>query len=135
MFLGTFTQKILAKGQIVLPAKIRAQLPDRKAVLVKGFDKCVYGFSVGAWEEIARQELLRPILSDDGRKMRQQVFAQAEEVDADQQGRVVLPAYLREYAGIATEMVIIGAGDHFEIWAVNEWAIRKEEIKDIKWGT
>lgn len=134
MFLGTFTQKILGRGQIVLPAKIRAQLPDRKAVLVKGFDKCIYGFSVSAWEEIAKQELLRPILSDEGRKMRQQVFSQAEEVDADNQGRVVLPGYLREYADIVVEIVIIGAGDHFEIWAANEWEKIKEEIKDIKWG-
>lgn len=134
MFLGTFTQKILAKNQVVLPSKIRAQIPNRKAILARGFDKCIYGFPLEAWEEIAKQELLRPILSEEGRKIRQQVFSQAEEVDADKIGRVVLPSYLREYAGLTGEIVIIGAGDHFEIWAAGEWAKRQEEIKDIKWG-
>ena len=53
--------------------------------------------------------------------MPQQVFSQAEEVDCDKQGRFVVPTYLRDYAGITEEIVIIGAGDHFEIWDKDEW--------------
>lgn len=125
MFLGTFTLKLLANSQVVLPAKIRSQLPDRRAVLAKGFDKCVYGFTVEAWQKLSEQELLKPLLTEDGRRMRQRVFSQAEEVDCDKQGRFVVPAYLRQHASIDEEIVIIGTGDHFEIWDKDEW----EQVK------
>jgi len=121
MFLGTFTLKLLGSAQVVLPAKLRGQLPDRRAVLAKGFDKCVYGFTIDTWQKLAEQELLKPLLTTEGRRMRQQVFSQAEEVDCDKQGRFVVPTYLRDYAGIREEIVIIGAGDHFEIWDKDEW--------------
>lgn len=126
MFLGTFTLKLLTNSQVVLPAKIRAQLPDKRAVLAKGFDRCVYGFTLEAWEKLAEQELLKPLLTEEGRRIRQRVFSQAEEVDCDKQGRFVIPGYLREYAGISEEITIIGAGDHFEIWNQKEW----EKIKN-----
>lgn len=122
MFLGTFTLKLLSSSQVVLPAKIRSQLPDKRAVLAKGFDKCVYGFTVEAWQKISETELLKPLLSQEGRRMRQRIFSQAEEVDCDKQGRFVVPGYLRDHAGITEEVVIIGAGDHFEIWDKDEWA-------------
>lgn len=121
MFLGTFTLKLLGSGQVVLPAKLRGQLPDRRAILAKGFDKCVYGFTIDTWQRLSEQELLKPLLTEEGRRMRQQVFSQAEEVDCDKQGRFVVPAYLRDYAEISVEIVIIGAGDHFEIWNKNDW--------------
>ncbi len=121
MFLGTFTLKLLGSAQVVLPAKLRGQLPDRRAVLAKGFDKCVYGFTIDTWQKLAEQELLKPLLTTEGRRMRQQVFSQAEEVDCDKQGRFVVPTYLRDYAGIREEIVIIGAGVHFEIWDKDEW--------------
>jgi MraZ protein len=89
--------------------------------LAKGFDKCVYGFTLDTWQRLAEQELLKPLLTEEGRRMRQRVFSQAEEVDCDKQGRFVVPAYLRQYAGIVEEIVVIGAGDHFEIWDKDEW--------------
>lgn len=128
MFLGTFTLKLLAGSQVVLPAKLRAQLPDGRAVVAKGFDKCVYGFTVDTWQKLAEQELLKPLLTQEGRRIRQKVFSVAEEVDCDRQGRFVVPGYLRDYAGIAEEIVIIGAGDHFEIWDKKEWERLIDEL-------
>ncbi len=122
MFLGTFTPKFLAKGQIALPAKIRNGLGGDRTVLTTGFDKCLYGFSLEDWQKIAASELVKPLSTAEGRLVRRQMFASAEEVDLDNQGRFVINENLRNYAGInGEEVIVIGAGDHFEIWDKNEW--------------
>lgn len=121
MFLGTFKSKLLTKNQHSLPSKIRAGLDGRRAIISIGFDKCIYGFSAKDWEKIVEQELMKPLISEEGRRIRQRIFAQAEEVDLDKQGRFVIPEYLRSYAGILEDIVVIGAGDHFEIWSAPEW--------------
>lgn len=131
MFLGTFTPKLLSKGQLSLPAKIRNRLVGNRAVITIGIDKCVYGFSMDAWEKLVEAELLRPIMSEDGRRLRQQFFSQSEEVDLDNQGRFVIPDYQRQYAGIKTDLVVIGAGDHFEIWDKAEWGKIKLTFKPL----
>lgn len=131
MFLGTFNPKLLSKGQLSLPAKIRNRLAGNRAVITIGIDKCVYGFSITDWEKLVEAELLRPILSEDGRRLRQQFFSQSEEVDLDNQGRFVIPDYQRQYAGIKTDLVVIGAGDHFEIWDKAEWEKIKLTFKPL----
>lgn len=125
MFLGTFTQKLLAKGQIVLPAKIRANLGGDRAILTTGFDKCIYGFSVTDWNQLSQLELVKPVSTEEGRKVRQKIFAGAIEVEFDDIGRCVVPEYLRSYAGLSDRLTTIGAGDHFEIWDSSSW----EELK------
>lgn len=121
MFLGKFATKLLPSNQFILPAKLRTGLKINELIIARGFDKCIYGFSVEEWEKIANQELLKPLLSEEGRRMRQKVFSQAEQVDYDKQGRFVLPEYLLSYAGIKDQIILIGAGDHFEIWDKDEW--------------
>lgn len=111
----------MPQNQFVLAAKLARNLGGNKLVIAQGFDKCVYGFTVDQWQKIAEAELLKPLLTDEGRRMRQQIFAKAEEADLDKQRRFVLPEYLLKHAGIKDELVVIGAGDHFEIWDKDEW--------------
>lgn len=121
MFLGTFTPKLLANGQVSLPAKIRSHLGGNKAVITTGFDRCLYGFSLPDWQKITQSELTRPLSTAEGRQIRRQIFANAQEIDLDSQGRFVLSETWRQFAGIRKNLVIIGAGDHFEIWDEGEW--------------
>ena len=121
MFLGTFSTKLMPNNQFVLASKLAKNLVGDKLVIAQGFDKCIYGFDVAEWQKIAETELLKPLLTPEGRRMRQDIFSKAEEVDLDKQRRFVLPDYLLQYAGIKEEMVVIGAGDHFEIWDKDEW--------------
>lgn len=116
MFLGTFSTKLMPKNQFALPAKLTRTLVGNVLIIAKGFDRCVYGFSTDEWQKIAEAELLKPLLTEEGRQMRQRVFSQAEYVDLDKQRRFVIPEYLLKHAGINDEMIVIGAGDHFEIW-------------------
>jgi MraZ protein len=121
MFLGTFSSKLAPQNQFVLAAKLARNLKSNRLVISQGFDKCIYGFDVDEWQKIAEAELLKPLLTGEGRQMRQQVFSKAEEVDLDKQRRFVLPDYLLEHAGLKDELMVIGAGDHFEIWDKDEW--------------
>lgn len=121
MFLGTFTPKLLSNDQIALPAKIRSKLDSNQAVLTTGFETCIYGFSVQEWEKLAEIELQKPLSSEEGRRVRRQFFASAEVVDLDGQGRFVLPNFLKNYAELTSDLIIVGVGDHFEIWNNDEW--------------
>lgn len=121
MFLGTFTPKLLANGQLSLPAKIRSALGSDRAVLTTGFEKSIYGFSTDEWNKLAAMELAKPLSTDEGRDIRRKMFAAACEIETDDQGRFVLPEFLKKYAGIQEELVVIGAGDHFEMWNTHEY--------------
>lgn len=121
MFLGNFPTKLTSNHQLSLSVRLRGGLKSNQLIIAKGFDKCVYGFSSEEWQKIAEQELLKPLLTEEGRRMRQKVFSQAEEIDLDNQGRFVVPEYLVKHAELKDEVVIIGAGDHFEIWDKDEW--------------
>lgn len=121
MFLGTFSPALALTGQLALPAKLRSALGSDRAIITTGFDKCINGFSVTDWNRISDQELVKPLSTGEGRKIRHQMFARAVEVDLDDQGRFVIPENLRKFAGIKTAVAVVGAGDHFEIWDKDEW--------------
>lgn len=121
MFLGTFEPKLSANDQLALPAKIRSGLGSDRAILTTGFDRCIYGFTLEDWKRITDLELEKPLSTVEGRQIRQKMFAKACEIDLDDQGRFVLPATLKEFANIDAQIVIIGAGDHFEIWNLQDW--------------
>ncbi len=117
-FLGTYEPTLLPNFQLALPAKIRKGIHGNTLVLGAGFDTCISGFDLSSWEKIVEPALAKEIFTPDGRKLRRQIFGSAEEVKTDAQGRLAIPQHLRSYAGIeiGDELIVIGAGDHFEIW-------------------
>lgn len=121
MFLGTYSPALASTGQVALPTKLRSALGSDRAVITTGFDKCLNGFSVDDWNKISGQELEKPLSTEEGRKIRHQMFARAIEVDLDDQGRFVIPENLRNFAKIKKELIFVGAGDHFEVWDKDEW--------------
>lgn len=129
MFLGEFKHNLTAGKRLALPKKIREQIAGNEVVLAKGFEPCVFGFTREAWSEAAKQELMVPISEARGRQIRRQMFAGAQVVGIDGQGRVVLPDALIGWAGIKGEMTVIGAGDHFEIWDSKSWHAYLEETE------
>ena len=64
MFLGTFSTKLMPNNQFVLPAKLSRTLTGNVLIIARGFDKCIYGFTVEEWQKIAEAELLKPLLSN-----------------------------------------------------------------------
>jgi MraZ protein len=131
MFLGTYRPTLISKARLTLPKKIRKELKGKSLVLTIGFEKCIFGFERKQWEKIIEPELLRPLFSDaEGRNLRRKMCAEAFTVKLGAQGRFIIPERMMKYASISGKIILIGAGDHFEIWARDQWEKYAKEIEN-----
>ena len=121
LFLGEYVHVLDDRGRITLPRKIRQELVGEEIVLSRGFDSCIFGFDRESWEKEAGRHLEGNLTDPKSREIRRYLFAAAENAELDRLGRIILPAHLKEYAGIGKDVVIVGAGDHFEIWEKTLW--------------
>lgn len=132
MFLGEYKVKFTGQGRIVLPRKFRNGIEGEKTVVLsRGMDGCIWGFSKSDWEEEVKKQLEVPVTEKAGRDLRRYLFSAAEMVMVDEQGRFVIPGVLLEYAELKDEAVVIGAGDHFEVWAPSVWKSLLKEITSV----
>ena len=121
MFTGEYRHSVDAKGRLAVPAKFRAQL-ESGAFVSRWMDSCLAIWPRADWERLAAKVAALPTVENAGaRSFSRFVFANAVEVVWDAQGRFVLPSYLREAAGLASEAVIVGSLDHAEIWTPDRW--------------
>lgn len=121
LFLGEYDHSLDERGRVTIPKKIRQELESAHIVLSKGFESCVFAFDIREWERQAEQQLESPVTDKEGRNVRRYLFSGAEKVEIDKLGRILVPALLKEYANINGEVVIVGAGDHFELWNKSDW--------------
>jgi MraZ protein len=119
MFLGEYEHTIDAKGRMAVPARFRAAL-DRGAILSKGMGACLSVYTVQRWQERS-DALVAGKTSEELRDFERRIFPSASEVELDAQGRIVIPAKLRSYAQLTTEVAVVGVRDHIEIWDRSTW--------------
>ena len=129
MFTGEYRHSVDDKGRIAVPSKFRAQLSDG-AVISRWLDACLAIHTKTGWEALAAKVAGLPITDAGSRLFQRYVFAGAVEADLDRQGRVVLPAYLREAAGLGEEAVVVGSRDHAEIWSPPRWDDYRTALDD-----
>lgn len=129
LFLGEYDHALDERGRVTLPKKIRNELETNTVILAQGFDTCVFGYDKTEWEHEAEKQMTASVTDKTGRMMRRYLFGSAEKAEIDKLGRVVLPAHLKEYAGIHGEVKVIGAGDHFELWDRKAWETYSIEMK------
>ncbi len=129
MFLGTYKAYFSDKKErsstsfrVILPKKFRRELgTDERFFIVSGLDGEIWGFSNKEWQKEAEKRLGVPLTDETGRELRRKFFSRAEECGLDSQGRFIISKELIDYAGIKNEILLIGAGDHFEIWDPKKW--------------
>ncbi|MDQ6753876.1 MAG: division/cell wall cluster transcriptional repressor MraZ [Actinomycetota bacterium] len=121
MFLGTHSPRLDEKGRIILPAKFREELANG-LVLTRGQERCIYVFSEREFERVHEQMREAPISSRQARDYIRVFLSGASDEVPDKQGRVTIPAALREYAGLGRELAVIGAGSRAEIWDATAWS-------------
>ena len=119
MFLGEYEHTIDTKGRMAVPARFRAQL-DRGAVISKGKGFCLSVYTMQRWDEKSA-ELTEGKTSEELRDFERRIYPSASEVELDGQGRMVIPAKLRAYAGLGSDVTVAGVRDHFEIWDRAVW--------------
>ena len=129
VFFGEFFVTFSGQARIVLPKKIRELLKGNTFILTKGFNACLSGYDKEDWELKAKELLQVSLLEKENLEKRRFVFASAVYLEIDDQGRFVIPRNLLNYAALAEKAVIIGVGDHFEIWDENKWEKYLKEIK------
>jgi MraZ protein len=127
MFLGEYEHTIDAKGRMAVPAKFRGQL-DRGAVISKGMGRCLSVYTMMRWEEKSTA-LVEGKADEELRDFERRIFPSASEVELDGQGRLVIPAKLRTYAGLASEVTVAGVRDHIEIWDRTTWREYQERLE------
>ena len=137
MFLGTHTPRLDDKGRLILPAKFRDELAGG-LVVTKGQERCLYVFPMAEFRRIAEQLQATPVTHKAARAYSRVFFASAYDQIPDRQGRITIPAPLREYAGLQRDLAVIGASNRVEIWDYQAWerylAESEESFSDIEEG-
>lgn len=129
VFFGEYQVNLSGAGRFLLPKRIRELLKGNTFILTKGFDNSLAGYDKEDWEKRASDLLNPSILQPTDLKERREIFSALTYLEIDEQGRFVIPKNLLNYSGLKDEAVIIGVGDHFEIWSNEKW---KEYNKRIK---
>lgn len=120
MLIGEYNHSTDSKGRISVPAKFRSELGS-SAIVTKGLDSCLFLYPKAQWEVMAQKLASLPVSSSSARAFARLMLSGAMEVEIDKQGRALLPTYLREYAGIGTDVVSAGLFNRVEIWDKKAW--------------
>ena len=125
MLIGEYQHTIDAKGRVNFPAKLREDLGE-KFIVARGMDGCLAVYSFAEWTRL--EESFMGHRDSKTRFIQRFIFSSAAEVEPDKQGRIVIPANLRSYAGLQKDVVIIGASVRAEIWSRENWEKNCEQM-------
>jgi MraZ protein len=120
MFWGEFTHHLDKKGRLIIPARYRPDL-QYGAILTRGLDRNLVIYPREAWRTVTEQLNQMPITHATGRALRRLMFSGAVELALDRQGRALIPAYLRDYASLNGEALLVGMETFIEIWEPRSW--------------
>ncbi|HEX9502711.1 MAG TPA: division/cell wall cluster transcriptional repressor MraZ [Patescibacteria group bacterium] len=120
MFIGEYTISMDAKGRIAVPAKFR-NLLNAAAVVTRGLDKSLFLYPRSEWEAIAGKLAALPLSKANSRAFSRLMLAGAYDVELDKQGRMMIPEYLRKFAGLSKKVVVAGLYNRIEIWNEDAW--------------
>jgi len=128
MFIGEYRHTFDTKNRISLPAKFRKQL-GTSVVVTRGFDKCLFVYPKSAWKTEAAKMAKHSLGNAAGRGLARLMLAGASEADVDTAGRVLVPDYLKSFAGLSLKSVIAGVSDRVEIWDEEAWSTYTANIE------
>lgn len=121
VFYGEYLVSSSGANRFVLPKKIRELLKGNIFILTKGFDFCLNGYDREDWEKRINNLFFQPLISKEQLEKQRFIFSSMHYVEIDYQGRFVIPKSLLQFTSIEDKIIIIGVGDHFEIWNENKW--------------
>jgi MraZ protein len=128
MLLGEYKHNLDIKGRVAIPAKFREEL-KAGAIITRGLDKCLFLFGVKEWETLIQKLLSLPLSQANSRAFVRLMLAGAAQVEFDNQGRILIPEYLRNYAGLKKQVIITGLYSRVEIWDNELWENYKRKTE------
>ncbi len=132
MFYGEFGYKIDEKGRVPLPPRFRAAF-NEGIVLSPGQEKCIVARTVSEWKKLADDLASSSLSPSKMRTLNRAIFATTFNTSLDRQGRAAIPATLRDYAGITSDVVVAGANNSLEIWDKKLWEGEKANAQSQAW--
>lgn len=120
MFIGEYHHTIDQKGRLAIPAKFRITF-KKGAVVTRGLDNCLFLYTPDEWKKLAEKLANLPISQSNTRAFARLMLAGAMDVELDKQGRIIVPEYLRKFAGVKKRTVIAGLYSRLELWSEDSW--------------
>lgn len=120
MVVGQYQGKMAQNGRVALPKKFREELGSH-FIITQGYEDSLLIVPFKNWELIVKEITNKPFLMGQTRDTTRFLLGGASSVDLDEQGRFVIPSYLRSYAQIASEVVFLGLGQYIELWDSKHW--------------
>lgn len=124
MFYGEYEHTLDKKGRLILPARIRETAKANfieKFYVTRGLDECLFVFSEDEWKSQEGRFKQLSFTKSEARRFNRLFFSGAVEIVPDGQGRMLIPKYLKDYAGIKKDVVIAGISNRIEIWDKDKW--------------
>ncbi|MBP3868094.1 MAG: division/cell wall cluster transcriptional repressor MraZ [Solobacterium sp.] len=129
MFMGEYRHSLDSKNRLIIPARFREELGDT-FVITRYLDGCLTVYTSAQWEALTGKIASIPLTSKAGRQFSRLFLSKAITCEPDSQGRVQLPQALIKAADIDKKCVVIGTGDHVEIWSEERWDAYSDSLDD-----
>ena len=133
-FLGRYQTTLDEKGRFSLPAKLRSvvgpsdqPLLERDAILTKGWEGCLSLYPLIEWEEFQRRLASQTFTQKDFRDFSRRFYSSATVVTPDKSGRILIPGYLVEEAGLGRELLVLGLNRYIEIWNPEHYRYNEQQ--------
>ncbi len=120
MLMGEYHNNLDAKGRIVIPSKFREELGE-KIILTRGLDGSLFIYSIQKWEELTEKLKTLSFTEKEARNFTRFMLSGANTLEFDKQGRIIIPNYLKDYANLTKEVVLVGVLNRVELWSCENW--------------
>ncbi len=120
MFVGEYSHSLDSKGRLIIPSRFREALGDTFMV-TKGLDGCLSIYDMEGWKNLESKLQALPLTNANARKFTRFMLGGAIECEVDKQGRILIPANLREFAHLTKDVALVGVGGRIEIWDKETW--------------
>jgi MraZ protein len=133
MFYGEYEHTIDKKGRLIIPSKFRDSFKEydiERLYITRGLDRCLFLFTENEWKSQESKFKSISFTKSESRKFNRIYFAGATNIECDRQGRILIPKYLKDYAGIKRDVMIIGVSNRIEVWSKEAWQHYYNGAKD-----
>ena len=128
MLIGEYTHSLDEKNRISLPSKFRKEL-GKTVIMTRGLDQCLFLFPLTEWKKLSKQVGELGLSKADTRGLNRFLFAGAQETEVDGNGRILIPDFLRQFAGISQKVVFAGVYDRVELWDQTIWEQYRQKLE------
>lgn len=128
MFLGEFEHSLDDKGRVAIPARFRAGFGDA-LVITRGLDRCLLLWPMEEWRTLSHKLVQLSFMHADARRIHRLLFGGATDTAPDRLGRILIPAFLREYASLRDSVVVVGLMNRVELWSRENWQTERSDAE------